>query len=148
MWYCNVHVPVHAFWWCQSLSISLIHMHRNGIAGLSSMCMLSCFSHVRLLATPWTVARQASLSMGLSRQVYWSGCHFLLQGIFTTQGMNPHLLRLLHWQAGSSPPAAPGFFFYTMDCFNKINPKKKKKRERERVMGWLSSWILGKMCLW
>ena len=32
--------------------------------------MLSC---VRLCATPWTVARQASLSMGFSRQEYWSG---------------------------------------------------------------------------
>ena len=29
------------------------------------------------------------------------GCHALLQGIFPTQGMNLHLLRLLHWQAGS-----------------------------------------------
>ena len=29
------------------------------------------------------------------------GFHFLLQGIFPTQGSNPHLLHLLHWQAGS-----------------------------------------------
>ena len=29
------------------------------------------------------------------------GCHFLLQGIFLTQRLNPHLLCLLHWQAGS-----------------------------------------------
>ena len=31
------------------------------------------------------------------------GCHFLLQGIFPTQGSNLHLLRPLHWQAGSLP---------------------------------------------
>ena len=30
-------------------------------------------SRVRLLATPWTEAYQAPLSMGFSRQVYWSG---------------------------------------------------------------------------
>ena len=30
-------------------------------------------------------------------------CHALLQRIFLTQGWNPHLLRLLHWQAGSLP---------------------------------------------
>ena len=30
-------------------------------------------SHVRLLATPWTAAYQAPLSMGVSRQEYWSG---------------------------------------------------------------------------
>ena len=28
------------------------------------------------------------------------GCHFLLQGIFPTQGSNPSHMRLLHWQAG------------------------------------------------
>ena len=31
------------------------------------------------------------------------GCHALLQGIFQTQALNPGLLRLLHWQAGSLP---------------------------------------------
>ena len=31
------------------------------------------------------------------------GCHFLLQGIFLTQGLNPSLLHLLHWQADSLP---------------------------------------------
>ena len=34
---------------------------------------LSRFSHVRLFATPWTVACQAPLSMGLFKQEYWSG---------------------------------------------------------------------------
>ena len=33
-------------------------------------------SHVRLFVTPWTVAHQAPLSMGLSRQEYWSGLPF------------------------------------------------------------------------
>ena len=33
---------------------------------------------------------------------------FFLQGIFPTQGFNPHLLCLLHWQAGSLPLAPPG----------------------------------------
>ena len=36
-------------------------------------CILSCFSHLWLCATLWTVARQAPLSMGFSRQEYWSG---------------------------------------------------------------------------
>ena len=31
------------------------------------------------------------------------GCYFLLQGIFPTQGSNPHHLCLLHWQAASLP---------------------------------------------
>ena len=45
--------------------------------------------------TPWTVAHQAPLSMGFSRQEYWSGLYFLLQGIFPTQESNPGLLHLI-----------------------------------------------------
>ena len=58
--------------------------------------MLSC---VRLFVTPWTVAHQAPLSVGSSRQEYWLLA--LLQGIFLTQGSNPRLLCLLHGQTGS-----------------------------------------------
>ena len=45
----------------------------------SKLLLLSRVSHVRLCATPWTAAYQASPSMGFSRQEHWSGCHFLLQ---------------------------------------------------------------------
>ena len=37
------------------------------------LLLLSRFSRVRLFATPWAVARLASLSMGLSMQEHWSG---------------------------------------------------------------------------
>ena len=37
------------------------------------VCVPRRFSHVRHFVTPWTVAWQAPLSMGLSRQEYWSG---------------------------------------------------------------------------
>ena len=37
------------------------------------VCRLSCFSRVQLFALLWTVACQAPLSMGFSRQEYWSG---------------------------------------------------------------------------
>ena len=59
-------------------------------------CMLSCFSCVQLFAILWTVACQARLFMGFSRQDTGVGCHDLLQGIFPTQGSNPSLLHLLH----------------------------------------------------
>src|SRR5574341_1318545 len=36
------------------------------------------------------------------------GCHFLLQGIFLSQGSNLGLLYLLHWQAGSLPSEPHG----------------------------------------
>ena len=39
------------------------------------------------------------------------GCCTHLQGIFLTQGLNPRLLCLLHWQAGSFPLAPPAFAY-------------------------------------
>ena len=43
------------------------------------LLLLSCFSCVRLSATPWTAAHQAPLSVGFSRREYWSGVHHRLQ---------------------------------------------------------------------
>ena len=63
--------------------------------------MLSHFSCAQLFVTLWTVAHQAPLSMGFSSQEYWSGLPCPPLGIFPTWGSNPHLLCLLHWQAGS-----------------------------------------------
>ena len=40
------------------------------------LLLLSHFSCVRLLATPWTAAHQAPLSLGFSRQQHWSGLPF------------------------------------------------------------------------
>ena len=39
---------------------------------INGACMLSCFSHVRLFVTLWTVAHQVPLCLGFSRQEYWS----------------------------------------------------------------------------
>ena len=50
---------------------------------------VNSLSHVRLFATPWTVARQAPPSMGFSRQEYWRGCHFLLQENLPDPGIEP-----------------------------------------------------------
>ena len=42
------------------------------------------------------------------------GCHYLLQGIFPTEGSNPCLLCLLHWQVGSLPvELSPGRYVST-----------------------------------
>ena len=70
---------------------------------LLGVCMLSCFSPVQLYANLWTIACQAPLSMGFSKQEYWIGLRFPPRRIFLIQGWNPSLLCLLHWQAGSLP---------------------------------------------
>ena len=53
------------------------------------------------LVTPWTVARQAPLSLGFSRQEYWSGLPFPLQGDLPDPGIEP------------TSPASEGGFFIT-----------------------------------
>ena len=69
-------------------------------AGPESLCVHACLviQSCLTLATPWTVARQAPLSMGFFRQEYWSGLPFppLGVGIFLTQGSNLRLLWPLH----------------------------------------------------
>ena len=45
-------------------------------AVISVLCYTQSLSLVRLFVTPWTVARQAPLSMGFPRQEYWSGLPF------------------------------------------------------------------------
>ena len=51
--------------------------------------MLSCFSHIWLFATPWTVAHQAPLSMGIYRQEYWSGLLCPPPGDILDPGIEP-----------------------------------------------------------
>ena len=46
-------------------------------------------SHVQLFATPWTVAYQAPLSMGFSRQECWSGLPFPSPGDLPNPGIEP-----------------------------------------------------------
>ena len=60
---------------------------------------ISSFSHVQFFATPWTIARQAPLSMGFSRQEYWSGLPFPRPRDLTWVGKPcwPPLLLPLRW---------------------------------------------------
>ena len=65
------------------------------------VCVLSGFSRVQFLATPWTAALQTPLSMTSPRQEYWSGLLCPLSMIFITQGLNPVIM---------SPALADRFF--------------------------------------
>ena len=51
--------------------------------------MHCCFSRVQLFETPQTVAHQAPLSMGFSRQEYWSGLPFPSPGDLPDPGVEP-----------------------------------------------------------
>ena len=63
-------------------------------------------SHVRLFRTPWTVAHQAPLSMGFSRQEYWSGLPFPSPGELPDPGTEPVSPALQANALTSEPPNA------------------------------------------
>ena len=60
--------------------------------------------HVRLFATPWTVAYQGPLSMGFSRQKYWSGLPFPSPGDLPNLGIEPWVSVLWADALLSEPP--------------------------------------------
>ena len=61
-------------------------------------------SHVQLFATLWTVALQAPLSMGFSRQEYWSGLPFPSPGDLPNPGIEPRSPVLQADALSSEPP--------------------------------------------
>ena len=94
-----------AGWWCVS-------SHRgSGRAQLRIFliirtlhaCVLSLFGHVQLCVTLWTIAHQAPLSMGLSRQEYWSGLPCPPPGDLPDPGIKP---------ASLTSSALAGFFLF------------------------------------
>ena len=64
-------------------------------------------SHVQLFGTPWTVAHQAPLSMGFSRQEYWSGLPFPSPGDLPDPGIKPGSPALQADSLPSEPPEKP-----------------------------------------
>ena len=75
------------------------------LSGGGGVWSLSC---VQLFMTPWTVARQAPLSMGLPRQEYWSGLPFPSPGNLPDQGLNPYLLQVSCIAGGFFTPEPSG----------------------------------------
>ena len=63
--------------------------------------------HVSDSVIPGTVARQAPLSMGFSRQEYWSELPFPLPGVLPDPGMEPVSLALAGGFFTTEPPAKP-----------------------------------------
>ena len=70
------------------------------------VCVQS-ISCVRFFATPWTVACQAPLSMGFSRQEYWSGLPFPSPGDLPDPGIDPRSPTLLADSLPSEPSGKP-----------------------------------------
>ena len=82
-----------------------------------SVCVCVCvcaqsLSPVWLLATPWIVTHQALLSMEFPGKNTGVCCHFLLQGIFQTQGWKQSLFKF---------PVLAGEFFTTWTTWETLS---------------------------
>ena len=77
------------------------------------MCCAQSLHHVRLSVTPWTAVHQPSLSMGFSRQEYWSGLPFPSPGDLPDTGIKP---------ASLLSPALTGKFFITSATWEALHP--------------------------
>jgi len=108
-------------------------------------CVLSHFSHVRLFATLWTVAHQAPLSMGFSRQKYWSGFQYSSSPMTSSRGsFQPrdriHVSCISYTAGGFFTHLATGERVYRVDSLEKtlmlggIGGRRRRGRQRMR---WL-----------
>ena len=93
-------------------------------------------SHVQFFATPWTVAHQAPLSMGFSRQEYWSELPFPSLGDLPDPGMEPRSPALqassLSSELPGKPPICCQFHFY--EC-NKNNHRCAQRYMVDNICG-------------
>ena len=94
----------------------------------SSACTLSRFHCVQLCVTSWTVALQAPLSMGFSRQEYWSGLPCPPPGDLPDPGIKPTSLM--------SPALAGGFFTTSTIWDSESLSERGGKRQTDDTYSW------------
>ena len=95
-WFWNLFILLHVSlvyfffcWWVVFLYMYML------------LCCLCMLSHAQLFVTYWTEIQNPPLSVGFSRQEYWSELPFPTLGDLPNPGITPYLLYLLHWQADS-----------------------------------------------
>ena len=98
-------------------------------------CMLSRFSRIQLFATSWTVARQAPLPMGFSRQEHWSGLPFPPPGHLPEPGIKP---------ASLASPALAGGVFTTSATWEAPVLLQRSNTHKKNLPPGLPWWLSGK----
>ena len=88
---------------CHTIQLSVSYRYKDLEQGY-----VVVLSQIRLFVTLWTVAHQAPLSMGFSRQEYWSGLPFPSLGDLPNLGIEPVSLE--------APALAGGFFTNSSNC--------------------------------
>ena len=80
---------------------------KEGQSQRMSKIKVKSLSCVQLFATPWTITYQTPLSMGFSKQEYWSGFPFLSPGDLPDPGIKPRSPALQADALPSEPPGKP-----------------------------------------
>ena len=104
--------------------------------------MLSCFSPVQFFATLWIVAHQVPLSMGFSKQEYWSGWPFPSPGDLPNPEIEPGSPALQAGSLLSKPPRkyslSPLLNWKTSYLlFNKLTPKHSGFKQPPSFILWV-----------
>ena len=86
-----IHSPMDTTWSCAEQVVFLFWPDSPSIFWSEVKVKVKLLSRVRLFATPWTTAYQVPLSMGFSRQEYWSGVPFPSPGDLPNPGIEPSL---------------------------------------------------------
>ena len=108
-------------------------------------CVLSHFSHVWIFETLWTVARQAPLSMGFSRQEHWSGLPCPPPGDLPVPGIEPMSLIPPALEVDSLPLSHQGSYWIWCGPDNQIVLEKLVKIQDSPFQVYSSScWSLKK----
>ena len=110
------------------------------------VCMLSLFSHVSLFATLCTVALQAPLSMGFSRQEYWSRLPCPPPGALPNPGIEPTSLMSLALAGGFfTTSATEDTLRINTDpwCSQRAAPLQGQKAVARKE--WPAAWALGEL---
>ena len=95
---------------CPSSLFTLVKNLNRQLGGdAPSQEKVKSLSHVRLFATPWTVAHQDPPSVGFSRQEYWSGLPFPSLGDLPNPEIEPESLAL---QTDALPSKPPGKLYF------------------------------------
>ena len=116
---------------------------------LSSVCSevkwneVTSLSRVWLFATPWTLACQAPLSMGFSRQEYWSRLLFPSPGDFPNPGIEPRSPAL---QADTLSSEPPGITQFTSSVYQTLMVRNNVIWHLDKIK--LSVWIQYYIYMW
>ena len=124
---------------CLNLIVTTIHSTSiyNDISGVSKpvcvcvcvcvcACVLSCFSHVQLFVTPRTIACQIPLSMGFSRQEYWSRLLWPPPRDLSNPGIEP---------------SSPTMWESQVQSLGQEQPLEKEMETHSSILAWKIPWM-------